>query len=54
MWTDLLTYANFASFSQDQVQMFVCMYANFTHMQVLSCERKVKFAYVRKFINYAI
>ena len=39
--------------SQDQVQMFVCIYTNFTHMQILSCERKVKFAYIR-FIHYVV
>ena len=38
--------------SQDQMQIFICIY--FTHMQILSCERKVKFAYMCKFINYVI
>ena len=28
--------------SQDQVQMFVCIYANFTRMQILSFEHKLK------------
>ena len=62
MWTDLLMYAKFAPYarftctpSQDQVQIFVCIiYANFTNMQILSCERKVKFVYIYKFINYAM
>ena len=34
--------------SQEQVQIFVCIYANLAH------ESKVKFAYIRKFINYII
>ena len=32
----------------------VCIHANFTHIKILSCERKVNFAYIRKFINYVI
>ena len=47
----------FASFtfapSQNQVQILVCIYASFTLMQILSYKRKVKFAYIRKFINCA-
>ena len=33
---------------------FSLHYANLTNMQVLSCERKVKFAYISKFISYVI
>ena len=30
----------------DQVQMLICIYANFAYMQICPCERKPKFAYM--------
>ena len=32
--------------ASDQVQISFCVYANFAYMQILSCERKAKFAHV--------
>ena len=55
MWTQSKIYSMCNNFtfdpSQDQVQIFVCIYANFTHIQILP---KVKFAYMQKIINYII
>ena len=30
----------------DQIQISVCIYANFAYMQICPCERKSKFAYM--------
>ena len=33
----------------DQVQISICIYANFTYVQIWSCERKLKFTYMSIF-----
>ena len=54
MCTHLLPYAKFARMQKlgkfapasDQVQISICVYANFAYTQICSCVRKANFAYV--------
>ena len=49
-------YANYANFALglDQVQISICVYANFAYVQICPCDRKAKFAYVSiyQFVPY--